>query len=100
MTAEISVKIDEGLFAEIKAAQDDGVTAADVANEMNLSLEKANQVFQCSNFKSFSKLFGTEEQREAAIKVAPNSSKYFRGLIAQKAEENSNLKEQRGWLLE
>lgn len=41
-----------------------------------------------------------EEKERGNSLVGPAKAGYYKALVAQKVEENSTLKEQRGWLLE
>lgn len=93
------VDIDEGLFSEMKAAQEDGVSSVDVSSEMEVSIEQVNNVFSCKKWGDYVKIHGSQEKRSAEL-VNPMRAGYYKALVASKAEENSNLKEQRAWLME
>lgn len=55
----------------------------------------------CSSCKSIHvSLIKQEEKTVSAEVMAPAHSGYYKALVAKKVEENSGLKEQRGWLLE
>ncbi len=102
MSTEVDekVEIDKALFAEIKAAQEDGVSSQDVADQMEITLEQANAVFGVASFKGFVANNGTEQQKANIEKVGPAQVGYYKGLVAKKAYENDNLKENRAWLME
>ena len=101
------MNIDEALFAEIKASQEDGVSSSDCAEQMELNLVDVNNVYSSGSFDNFRSkiiseysLIEDEDKRKSVSKVGPAMSGYYKSLIAKKGIENNNLKEHRGWLME
>lgn len=111
-------EIDQPLFEEAKAAQEDGEKSYTVAKNLELSLVTVNRIFQSSDWSSFQKTFQPEEdeEEEAEIvevknggqvyepvpsidregaKLLPMQEGYFRSLVAKKYVENENLRETR-----
>ena len=98
------MKIDEATFAEIKVAQEDGVSSTDCASELKLEEPDVIVAYSHSNFKEFRKAIvnnqALPEEDRKALQVLPAQSAYYKRLIEQKSEQNTMLKETRGWLLE
>jgi len=109
--------IDEATFVEIKAAQSDGLSSKEAAQEYDLSLGDTNAIYSARDWWQYSGQTKPTENSEPEAentavkskgdtsptqseKILPAQSDYYKGLVAKKIEENSNLKEQRGWLLE
>ncbi len=82
---------DEATYEEVVAHKEEGWTSKQTADEMSLDVSDVNEVYGSASYLQYS--------GKPAI-VHPGSSGYFKGLIARKSEENSNLKETRAWLLE
>ena len=87
--------IDEITYNEIVEAKNDGLNSKDTAEEMELNLEDVNKVYASIDWKDFS----GEKTKNTEI-ITPARAGYYKSLVAKKQEENSNLKENRGWLLE
>lgn len=88
-------KIDEVDYEEIKAAKENGLTSKECADEMNIELSIVNKVYSSVSYESYSGI-----KKSGAEIVSPAQSGYYKSLIAKKHEENEQLKDTRGWLLE
>jgi hypothetical protein len=109
------IHLTEEQFIEVKALQDGGMPSAKIAQKLGVRLPAVNVAMKCDGFDAYESQwqdnlrgFSDEPPDETIGKasdagheiVAPAQSGYYRGLVAKKIEENSNLKEQRAWLLE
>lgn len=107
--------IDRLDFNSIKDSQADEELTVQTSKQLNIGLKVVERVYKTDSWEQYLKDIEEglglnedtepEEKEETAItpaqqKVAVPQSMYYRGLVAKKLEENSNLKEQRGWLLE
>lgn len=88
--------MNEKLFNDIKDYQSDGVNSEIVSRQMKVSIETIENIYSSETLEEY---MGKYESTNEEI-VSPAKAGYYKGLVAKKAEENSNLKEQRAWLLE
>jgi hypothetical protein len=108
MTGKIlkkSTEIDREAFAEIKAAQAEGVEGFDCANEMNLLAEEVLIAYKHTDFTDFRKeilnsIADTIDEGEKPARITEANTAYYRGLLAKKGVEGKNLKQARDYLME
>lgn len=97
MKSKTTGKVDEITYAEIKAAQSDGINSEDIAEETGISHESAIEIFTSLNWNEYA---GIESDPQVFNKVDRLEKGHFRGLIAKKQEENDSLRETRDQLAE
>lgn len=84
------------IFDEVKGLQEDNNNTTDISSGLRIELEVVNLIFTSKDHSEFLR----KANLDRAERILPATLGYYRGLVAQKGEENSSLKEQRGWLLE
>jgi hypothetical protein len=117
------IRLDEATFAEVKASQEDGLSSKDIAKNLGLRLPAVNVAMKSETFDDYDERWNEkagnsvgendiaeddeeieeEPQKQPSYSVLKKGGftvDHYKGLIAAKAEENGNLKEMRGFLLE
>lgn len=87
-------KVSEYTYKEIKQAQKDGHSSKKVEEVFNIPSGEVVDIFSSISYLNYS------GKRPASEVVNPAKAGYYKALIARKEEENENLKEHRGWLME